>query len=107
MFFIRYNGDSNSWKYPEITGKALFWCWLHQGAWPRWLHQMHMIYVIYGEEQINCFDVLREYLPHIYGFVMDLQSNLRNNELLSLWATNINKSVCNFKIVFFLVYKKY
>jgi hypothetical protein len=54
---------------------------------------MHMVYIINGEEQINYVDVLKEYIPYIYNFVMDLKSNLRDNHILSLWAVSRNKNV--------------
>ncbi|GET03021.1 hypothetical protein GLOIN_2v1837680 [Rhizophagus clarus] len=92
-FFIRYNNESTEWKYPEIIGKALFWCWLHQGTWPKWLHKMHLVYVIYGEENINTVNILGEYIPYLHDFVIDLQSDLRNNDKLSLWAITRNKNI--------------
>jgi hypothetical protein len=99
VFFLQYNKETEEWKYPQIVGKALCWCWLHEGAWPRWLHQMHMVYIINGEEQINCVDVLGEYLPALYNLVLNLQSNIRDNktnETLSIWAMSSNKDVCDF-----------
>lgn len=92
-FFIKYNNESTEWKYPEIIGKALFWCWLHQGAWPKWLHKMHLVYVIYGEENINAVNILGEYIPYLHEFVINLQSDLRSNDKLSLWAITRNKNV--------------
>ena len=92
-FFIRYNNESIEWKYPEIIGKALFWCWIHKSAWPKWFHKMHMVYIIYGEDQINAVNILGEYIPYLYNFVRDLQSNSRNNDTLSLWAISRNKNV--------------
>ncbi|UZO08631.1 uncharacterized protein OCT59_028884 [Rhizophagus irregularis] len=95
-FFIKYNNESTEWKYPEIIGKALFWCWLHQGAWPKWLHKMHLVYVIYGEENINAVNILGEYIPYLHEFVIDLQSGLRSNDKLSLWAITRNKNIEQF-----------
>jgi hypothetical protein len=93
VLFIKYNNESTIWRYPEIIGKGLFWCWLHNGAWPRWLHPMHMIYAIEGEEQINCIDVLKEYVPYLHNFVINLQSNSRDDNILSLWATSRDQNV--------------
>ncbi len=93
VLFILYNHESNIWKYPEIVGKALCWCWLHQGAWPRWIHPMHMHYAIYGEEYINCVDVLEEYVTYLYNFVKNLKLDIRNDNTLSLWITTRRQNV--------------
>jgi len=93
VLFMKYNNESNVWKYPETIGKALFWCWIHQGAWPTWIHPMHLTYIIDGENQINVIDVLKEYIPYLYNFVIELQTNSRNNNTLILWANSRNVRV--------------
>jgi hypothetical protein len=64
------------WDYAESIGKLLFWCWLHHGSWPRWLHQMHMTYTFEGVEPIipSCFDILKEYIPILYNLALDIKT---------------------------------
>ena len=90
VMLISYNKGSDDWKYGEIIGKGLLWCWLHQGSLPKWLHPMHLQYVIEGKENIDCMDILSEYQRSIYNFVNDICLNLHDPENLITWFQNRN-----------------
>ena len=87
---ISYNKDSDFWKYGEIIGKGLLWCWLHQGSLPKWLHPVHFKYMIEGKENIDCMDVLSEYQRPFYNFVNDIRLNSYDPENLIAWFQNRN-----------------
>jgi hypothetical protein len=87
---ISYNRESNNWRYGEIIGKGLLWCWLHQGSLPKWLHPMHYKYIIEGAEKVNCMEVLSEYHRPIHNFINNIYSNLHDPENLITWLQNRN-----------------
>ena len=88
---ISYNKESDNWKYGEIIGKGLLWCWLHQGSLPKWLHPMHFKFM-FGEASINCMDILSEYQRSIYNFANDVHLSLHDPENLIAWFQNRNIS---------------
>ncbi|PKC12035.1 hypothetical protein RhiirA5_397138 [Rhizophagus irregularis] len=89
VLFIRSNPDIDMWNYAESVGKLLFWCWLHHGSWPRWLHQMHMNYIFEGIDSISYFDILKEYIPLLYKLALDVKTSplLQTTKVIE-WADN-------------------
>ena len=83
-------------KYITI-GKLLFWCLIHNGAWPHWLHQFHFRYIF--DIEINYIKVLEEIQPQIYEITKSIR-NLNDNELrpgkvvgLNEWGFRYNLQV--------------
>lgn len=104
--FIRLNHELDTWKYAESIGKLLFWCWLHHGSWPRWLHPMHMSFIFEGTESIPCFDVLKEYIPFLHQLALDIKvSPFLHAPKVVEWIDNRGLDVCNTTIIieFFVI----
>ncbi|PKY50566.1 hypothetical protein RhiirA4_467111 [Rhizophagus irregularis] len=74
-FLIQQNASIVEWAYPKIMGKALFWSLIHAGTWPKWLDQMHLQYIIEGENTIMCLNVLNKHIPYLYNLAHDLLIN--------------------------------
>jgi hypothetical protein len=47
-----------STKKIYVLGKALFWCLIHNGAWPHWLNKFHFRYMF--EMDIDYIQILKE-----------------------------------------------
>ena len=75
LFLIQQNSNIIEWEYPKLFGKMLFWCFVHSGAWPKWLDPLHLQYIINGETSINCLNALSEHIPYLYNLVKDISEN--------------------------------
>jgi hypothetical protein len=96
VLFIRLNNELDTWNYAESIGKLLFWCWLHHGSWPRWLHQMHMTFMFEGVESISCLEILKEYIPLLHKMALDIKiSPLLQISNVYEWIDNRGLNVCN------------
>src|SRR5436853_2510415 len=94
--FIRLNRELDIWHYAESVGKLLFWCWVHYGSWPRWLHQMHMTFIFEGVEPIPCHNILKEYIPFLHQLALDVKVNPLLHALkVNQWIDERGLDVCN------------
>ena len=103
ILFIRFNPELDVWNYAESIGKLLFWCWMHHGSWPRWLHPMHMTFIFEGTTSILCLDILKEYIPYLHQMAIDVKINpfLQASKIVE-WINNRGLNVCKFE--FFNIY---
>jgi hypothetical protein len=62
-----------------LLGKILFWCLIHNGAWPHWLHKFHFRYMF--DIDVNYVQILKEINTQVHAIV-ELIENL--NEELTL-----------------------
>jgi hypothetical protein len=85
-YMIQQNSELVEWEYATTLGKLLFWSWIHFGSWPKWLDQIHMQYVINGE-QIPCKRALQEHIPYLYRLSEKIKTNglQRNESDLRFW----------------------
>ncbi|CAH1769586.1 12465_t:CDS:2, partial [Entrophospora sp. SA101] len=70
--FLAENQTSIGDKFGFILGKLLIWCLLHGGAWPSWLHPMHLHYIC--DKNINYIEIFKELNPNIYNCIKKLES---------------------------------
>ena len=72
-----------------LTGKILFWSFIHGGAWPTWLHLYHINFFlgleievidIFHEIQQNLFEIGNQIKTDnsVYDQIKDWWSNYRN-----------------------------
>ena len=98
-YLIQQNSDIVKWSYPTTIGKILFWSYIHQGSWPKWLDPLHLQYIFYGKESIDTIDALHEHIPFFFCLSMDLRDHTREDrkEDLDYWIdTNGLKVFLNF-----------
>jgi hypothetical protein len=81
-----------------ILGKLLFWCLIHNGAWPHWLHKFHFQLIF--EIEINYIQILEDIQPQIYQIIKilkDFNEELKPGKILGLkdWGLEYNLQVIN------------
>jgi hypothetical protein len=103
--FLAENQTSIDDKFGFVLGKLLIWCLLHGGAWPSWLHSMHLHYIY--DENINYIEIFKELNPHIYDYIKKLESgdNSYIKDVID-FAKHYNENVSYFIINFFAYYYK-
>lgn len=55
-----------------LLGKILFWCFIHNGAWPHWLHKFHFQFMF--DMDINYIHVLKEISPQVYEITRSIEN---------------------------------
>ncbi|GES79129.1 hypothetical protein GLOIN_2v1837680 [Rhizophagus clarus] len=101
LHLIQQNSDLVNWSYPTIIGKILFWSWIHQGSWPKWLDPLHLKYIIYGKESIVCTNALFEHIPFLYNLSKDFMENpnAKKDEILLYNNINLANFIAEFEII--------
>jgi hypothetical protein len=90
-----------------IIGKLLFWCMIHNGAWPHWLHKFHFRYIF--DLKINYIQILREIQPQVYEIIKlieNLNEELKPGKIngLNEWGYTYNLQViCILFLTIFIV----
>ncbi|GES79894.1 hypothetical protein GLOIN_2v1469659 [Rhizophagus clarus] len=92
-FFISPNPLYLHFKKFTIIGKLLFWCLIHNGAWPHWLHKFHFRYIFNIE--INYIQILKEIQPQVYGIIQSIRNfneELKPGKIIGLneWGYKYN-----------------
>ncbi len=85
-------------------GKTLFWCLIHNGAWPHWLHKFHFRYMF--EMNINYVQILKEIQPQIYEIIRSIENlneELKPGMITGLydWGLTYNLQVINIHFQFY------
>ena len=72
LFIISANPILLTSKKLVTLGKILFWCLIHNGAWPHWIHKFHFQFMF--SLKINYINVLKEINPHIYEIIRSIRN---------------------------------
>jgi len=83
---IQQTSDIDDWNLAETVGKLLFWCFIHQGSWPRYIDPLHFQYIIEGENAICCSSALEEHIPYLHSLMRKVKHNLHEDEEIEEWA---------------------
>ncbi|CAB5181155.1 unnamed protein product [Rhizophagus irregularis] len=54
-------------KTLKLIGKLLFWCLIHDGAWPHWIDNFHFKFIF--EMEINYIQVIENLQPNVYKII--------------------------------------
>jgi hypothetical protein len=95
-FFISSNPLHLHSKKFIIIGKLLFWCLIHNGAWPHWLHKFHFRYIF--DIEINYTRILKEIQPQVYEIIRLIENfneELKPGKIIGLdeWGFRYNLQV--------------
>jgi len=79
-----------------FLGKILFWCLIHNGAWPHWMHKFHFQYMF--NININYIQILKEINSHIYEITKSIENfheELKPDRIIGLkeWGIGYNLQV--------------
>jgi len=80
----------------EFIGKMLFWCLIHDGAWPHWMDNFHFKFMF--EMHINYIQIIKYLQPSIYNVIeriLNCEEKLKplSIEGLNEWATQYGLQV--------------
>jgi hypothetical protein len=95
-----------------ILGKILFWSFIHEGAWPIWIHPFHIDFVM--ENSIDTVEIFKDLQPNLHQLAKQISINNSTYREIKDWWSNyrnigivgiINLIYLLFIITIFLNYK--